>query len=148
MAKTIVRGRQDFVDELKNIPKWETVTVGVSSDNPDVVLTGTGTFALFNLPSNILILDARSSVIDAFTAVVDIEIGDSDDTDGMIAVAKLDATTASSTLKRNAAVGYFDPTGFKGGVFYSSSGMIINATVSNATPAKGKALIAVEYLLV
>ena len=147
-AKTIVRGSMDYINELTASPKWEVVTVGVSSGSPDVETDDCGTFALFNLPANIMILNVRASVQEAFTASTTINIGDSDDTDGMLATAKLGCTTASSTLKVNAAVGYFDMTGFKQGVHYSASGQVINALVAGATPAAGKATVAIEYLLV
>ncbi len=149
MALVIPSVGETYVGDDPAITKVKRITFGVSSGNPDVITEATGTYPLLTIPAGCLVTDVRGRVLEAFTASVDCNIGDSDDVDGYLAEAVLASTAYSSdtvnVLKRNVS-GYVDSTGADGGRVYDIAHSI-NVVVSAATPAVGKAEIYVTYAL-
>ena len=144
---TIPQVGESYVGDNPAIVKCARVTIGVSSGAPDVVAEATGVFPLFTVPAGCLVSEVKGRVLEAFTASVDINVGDSDDVDGLLAEAVLASTTYSSDtrnlLRRNVS-GYVDSTGADGGRLYDAA-QDINATITAATPAVGKAEFFIFY---
>lgn len=148
MAKiTIPQIGETYTGTNPGVVKIARVTVGVSSGNPDVITEATGTYAIFTVPAGCVVTDFRGRVLEAFTANVDLNFGDSDDTDGWLAEAALASTVCTSDSKnlvaRNVS-GYIDSTGKDGGRVYDAA-QDINVVVSAATPAVGKAEVYITY---
>lgn len=150
MAKmTIPAVGETYVGDDPAIMKVKRVTFGVSSGSPDVITEATGVFALFTVPEGCMVTDVRGRVLEAFTATVNLNVGDSDDTDGYLAEAVIGSTSYSSdtvnVMKRNVS-GYIDSTGADGGRLYDAA-QDINVVVDTASPVVGKAEVFITYAL-
>jgi hypothetical protein len=144
---TIPQIGETYVGTNPAVVKCARVTVGVSSGNPDVVIDPSAAVAIFTVPAGCLVTDFKGRVLEAFTASVNLDFGDSDDVDGYLAEAALACTAFSSdtvnVLKRNEG-GYIDATGKDGGRVYDAAQDIL-CTASTATPVVGKAEVYIFY---
>jgi len=146
-AITVPQIGETYVGTSPAIVKVARVTVGVSSGSPDVVMEATGAFPIFSVPAGCLITDFKGRVLEAFTANVNLNFGDSDDPDGYLAEAAIASTVCTSDSKnllaRNVS-GYLDSTGKDGGRVYDAAQDIL-CTVDTAIPAAGKAEVYIFY---
>lgn len=125
------------------VPKLAKVTVGFASTN-DVVVTAQTTYAIFNVPAGMMVLDVFSIVNTAFTTSLTANIGDGDDTDGWLATAKVAPTTAVTTgIHKRSTL----PTAeaYAGGKVYAAADTI-DVLIGGATPAAGQMDVYVLYL--
>lgn len=150
MAKiTIPQVGETYVGTNPGVMKVARVTVGVSSGNPDVIIEATGSYPIFTVPAGCVVTGVRARILEAFTATCNLNVGDSDDTDGFLTESVIACTAFSSdtvnVLKRNAAAGgYLDTTGADGGRAYDVS-QDISAVIDTAAPTVGKAEIYLFY---
>jgi len=144
---TIPQVGESYVGDNPAVVKCARVTIGVSSGAPDVITEATGVFPIFNVPIGCLVSEVKGRVLEAFTATVNVNVGDSDDTDGYLTEAVLASTAYSSdtvnVLKRNVS-GYVDSTGADGGRVYDVA-QDISAVIDTASPVVGKAEFFIFY---
>jgi len=145
--KTLRDGTYGLADESQQVVRCARIEYGPNaSTSKGVVFTTTGVKKLFTLPAGAVILNAMSRVITAFTGAVTIVIGDTLQSDGLFASAKVAPQTAVTTgiLTANGVTDYFNSTAFIGG-YAVQSALNINAGVAGAVPAAGKAELFLVY---
>lgn len=116
------------------------ITIGAATTN-DVVLSTTGAYALFTVPANLMVHEMKTLVTTAFTASVDLTIGDTD-VDGWFKEAAIAATTAVATGIPTSSIGTTEA--YSKGRIYSATDAI-NVTVSGATVAAGVGHVYMVY---
>ena len=88
---------ESFLGEVPQIVKVRKVTAGFTGSGADVIVTAQGTYALANVPAGVIVLDVKSNVDTAFTALATLDIGDGTDTNGFLATAKVAPQSAVSS---------------------------------------------------
>ena len=103
-----------------------------------------GTYALFNVPAGVIVLDVKSNVNEAFDASVTITIGDGTDVDGFLASAKIAPQSAvSSGVLKSTLSGTQEA--FAGGRKYAAADTI-DAVVGGADPTVGELDVWIFYI--
>jgi hypothetical protein len=88
---------ESFLGEVPQVVKVRKVTAGFTGSGADVIVTTQGTYALANVPAGAIVLDVKSNVDTAFTALATLTIGDGTDPDGFLASAKIAPQSAVSS---------------------------------------------------
>ena len=141
MAKTIpYTGEMVLSYDFPAPVRCAHVTIGSATTN-DVVLSTTGSYAIFNVPANLMVHEMKTLVTTAFTASVDLILGDTD-TDGWFKEAGIAATTAVSTGVPKSSIGTTEA--YSKGRIYSTTDAI-NVGLSGAACAAGLAHIYMFY---
>lgn len=88
---------ESFSGENPQVVKVKKVTAGFTGSGADVIVTTQGTYALVNVPAGAIVVDVKSNVDTAFTALATLDIGDGTDTNGFLATAKVAPQSAVSS---------------------------------------------------
>lgn len=154
MAKTL-----PYIGELnvgKNLLKVQRIVVGAdSSDNPDVLVTDCGTYALWTpIPAGVLVKEIIAHVDTAWTGSVTLTVGDTD-ADGFLTSALIAPQTADSedfassfiTLASTGNIIVASGPAYRPGRYYNAADTDgICLTVAGATPADGKTTFWIWYV--
>lgn len=134
---------ESFLGGNPQVVKAKRVTVKGGSGG-DVTVTTAGTYALFNVPANTLILDVFANVDVAWTALVTLDIGDGDNASGYLATAKIAPQSAVATglVKRMTKA---TEEAYAGGKLYAAADTI-DLVSAGATAAAGELEVVITYI--
>lgn len=139
-----------LVDGFPSVEKIVKCTFGATSG--EVLGTTQTAFGLCTMPQYAQITDVGWMVDLAFTASVDLSVGDTDAADGWAEVADVGATTTDTGITWASNLGRFATTDSStspaysiAGTLYSTAGKDINVTVASANPATGKLSVYIKY---
>jgi hypothetical protein len=144
-------------DGFPSVEKIVKATCGATSGEVLMVTSSGDVFGLCTIPQYAQIMDVGWMVDLAFTASVDLKIGDTDDDDGWAEVDDVGATTTDTGIvwssKRIVAVSdtagvlqtSTQPAYALTTPLYSTAGKDINIVVDSADPATGKMSVYIKY---
>jgi len=142
-AITIPQEGEKWLGERPQVIKVARVTIGFNAGD---VLTGAvqATYPIFNVKTNILVLNVRSYTIAAWTASVTMTIGDGDAAAGWLSSAKI-APTVAQTNGVHKTTDLATADAFSGGKLYQANDTI-DVVIAGANPGVGKTDIYIEYI--
>jgi len=154
MAKSIPLAGDHIPDGAPSISKWVKVTFGATHGDVQYS-TAASVFDLLTVPQYTFIEDVRWKVETAFTAAVDLSLGNTDATDGWAEVADIAATVVSTNMNGaeymlliNSASSDAVSTApaLAGlGLCNDSGDYILQCTVATAEPTVGMMEVYVKY---
>lgn len=152
MTKEVIPVAGDKLsDGFPSVEKIVKVTCGATSGEV-LITTGTGdVFDLITVPIYAQVTDVGWMVDKAFTAAVDLSIGDTDDADGWAEIADVDATTVDTYILwasrlYNATDGTStNPAYALSTPLYSTAGKDIKITSAVTQPATGQMSVYIKY---
>lgn len=118
------------------------VTFGVSG--ADVICDAQATYQLASVPAGTVVLGIMVRVITAFTALVTLNIGDGNTTNGWMATAKV-APTSAETAGKYSSTQMATADAFAGGLKYLVADTI-DVVVGGATPVVGLMEVLIRYI--
>ncbi len=129
--------------------KVASIIVGATSSDGDenIVTVGSDSEELiaFRIAKNTHVYDVVPLVETAFTANVNVNVGDTDDTDGWAAEIAIGATTISRNLVYTSDGSSNLQYNARGGKFFPTSSGVIEVGFSTATAAVGRLRLIVRY---
>ena len=137
-ARNIPETGENFAGYVPAKVQIAHVTAGSAATN-DVVLSACGVYNIFTVTEPILIKHMWVSVPTAFTASVDLAIGDTASTSRFFVEGTIAATTASTVLIAD--------TGTITLPYVQAAAVDINMLVDNATVAAGLINVYIEYAI-
>lgn len=153
MSKTLPYIGEPYVGH--NVLKVQRIVVGAdSSDNPDVLVTDCGTYALWTpVPAGLFVHEVMAHVDTAWTGSVTMTLGDTD-VDGYLTAALIGDTTADTSDWATSkvlvgATGAIVAAGgaYRAGRYYNATDTGgINLVVAGATPTAGKVTFWISYV--
>jgi hypothetical protein len=135
-AKTIPAVGEWLAADVPGIHKIAHITLGVSTQSPDVVCGDTALYPLFTLTEPAVLFHMWTEVEEAFTASVALTLGDSGDVDRYANAATIADTTAGTVFV--ADCGLTVP-------YILAADEVISVDMNGATAAAGLLHVYVEY---
>ncbi|MHA2136120.1 MAG: hypothetical protein ACW99J_19850 [Candidatus Thorarchaeota archaeon] len=154
MAKAIPLQGDPIPDGHPSVTKWVKVTFGATHGDVQYSTAAT-VFDLITFPQYTMIEDVLWRVETAFTANVDLSLGNTDDADGWAEVADIGATVASTNLSGASIISYLSeassdtvttaPALAGIGLINDSGAYTLQVTQATAEPAVGMLEVYVKY---